>query len=102
MIYEMRTYTLYPGKVPEFLEIMEQGLPVREKYSKLGGFWYTDIGVLNQVIHLWPYDDLAHRASVRQTMLQDPEWREVVEKLTPLIMRMESKILNPAPFSPLK
>lgn len=37
MIYELRTYTLYPGRVPEFLETVENGLPVREKYSKLGG-----------------------------------------------------------------
>ena len=32
---------------------------VREKYSKLLGFWTTDISSpLNQVVHLWGYEDL--------------------------------------------
>jgi hypothetical protein len=35
-------------------------------------------------------------------MAKDKEWLEVVKKLTSLIVRMESKILIPAPFSPLK
>jgi len=102
MIYELRTYTLYPGKVPEFLETLEKGLPVREKYSKLGGLWYTETGELNQVVHLWPYEDLAHRAKVRQAVAKDPEWQKVLAKLYPIFMKMESKILIPADFSPIK
>ena len=102
MIYELRTYTLYPGKVGEYLETIGEGLPVREKYSKLGGFWYTEIGELNQVVHIWPFDDMAHRSKVRQALAEDPEWLELVKKLIPMVMRMENKILNPAPFSPMK
>jgi len=102
MIYELRTYTLYPGKVPEFLKIMEDGLPAREKHSKLGGFWFTDIGVLNQVVHLWPYEDLAHRAKVRKAADHDPAWQKFASTLHALIIKMENKILTPADFSPLK
>ena len=38
MIYELRTYTLKPGAVPEFEERFAKRQPFREKHSKLGGF----------------------------------------------------------------
>ncbi len=102
MIYELRTYTLYPGKVAEYLQHMKAVLPVREKHSKLVGFWSTEIGELNQVVHLWAYDDLAHRAKVRAAVAKEPQWQAFLPKIHPLILRMESKILVPADFSPLK
>ena len=37
MIYELRTYTLKPGSVPEFEERFAKRKPLREKHSKLGG-----------------------------------------------------------------
>ena len=52
MIYELRTYTLKPGKVAEFEERFAKRLPFREKHSKLGAFWHTEFGPLNQVIFL--------------------------------------------------
>ena len=58
MIYEVRTYTLRPGTVGEFESRFEKRHPYREKHSKLGAFWHSDIGPLNQVIHVWEYDDL--------------------------------------------
>lgn len=51
MIYEVRTYTLKPGSVPRFEELLGAALPHRETYSKLGAFWHTEIGPLNEVIH---------------------------------------------------
>jgi hypothetical protein len=55
MIYEVRTYQLKPRSIPEFLDVFGKAYPIREKISKLSGFFYTDIGPLNQVIHVWPY-----------------------------------------------
>src|SRR5215470_7588377 len=51
MIYEVRTYTLRPGTVAEFEERFAKRLLLREKHSKLGAFWHTEFGPLNQVIH---------------------------------------------------
>ena len=65
MIYELRTYTLKPGSVPEFEERFAKRQPLREKHSKLGGFWHTEFGPLNQVVHIWPYENLQHRQDVR-------------------------------------
>ena len=71
MLYEVRTYTLRPGTVAEFEERFAKRLPLREKHSKLGAFWHTEFGPLNQVIHVYPYDDLRQRTSVRAAMAQD-------------------------------
>jgi hypothetical protein len=54
MIYEVRTYTLRPGTVAEFEERFAKRLPLREKHSKLGAFWHTEVGPLNQVT-VYPY-----------------------------------------------
>ena len=73
MIYEVRTYTLRPGTLAEFEERYAKRLPLREKHSKLGAFWHTEFGPLNQVIHVYPYDDPQHRTRVRTAMAQDAE-----------------------------
>src|ERR1700728_3789011 len=73
MIYEVRTYTLRPWSTAEFEERYGKRLPLREKHSKLGAFWHTEFGPLNQVIHVYPYDDLAHRTRVRAALAQDAD-----------------------------
>ena len=55
MIYEVRTYSLRTGAVAEFEDRFAKRKPLREKHSKLGAFWHTDFGPLNQVVHVWPY-----------------------------------------------
>ena len=71
MFYEVRTYTLRPGTVAEFEERYAKRLPLRGKHSKLGAFWHTEVGPLNQVIHVYPYEDLQQRAAVREAMAKD-------------------------------
>jgi len=97
MIYEVRTYTLRPGAVGEFEERFAKRQPLREKHSKLGAFWHTDVGPLNQVIHVWPYEDLGHRTAVRDAMAKDTELRQLPGG-GDLIVAQESDIMIPAPF----
>ncbi len=103
MIYELRTYTLQPGTVPQFLEIFNNEMkPVITKYLKLVGFWHTEMGELNQVVHLWAFDDLNQRAEQRGKFFNDPALAKVLPKIRDLEVFQESKILMPAEFSPLK
>ncbi len=95
MIYEVRTYTMKPGTVAQFEENFGKALPHREKYSKLAAFWHTEIGPLNQVIHVWPYENLEERTRIRAEAAQDPHWPPASEGN---ILNMESEIWNPAPF----
>jgi NIPSNAP len=97
MIYEVRTNTLRPGTLAEFEERYERRLPLRERHSKLGAFWHTEFGPLNQVIHVYPYDDLQHRTRVRAALAQDTE-RNQLPGGQDLIAAQEAEIVNPAPF----
>jgi hypothetical protein len=97
MIYEVRTYTLRPGTVAEFEERFAKRLPLREKHSKLGAFWHTEFGPLNQVIHVYPYDNLQQRAAVRTALAQDTA-RQQLPGGQDLIVAQESEIMTPAPF----
>lgn len=95
MIYEVRTYTLEPGTVAQFEAGFADALPHREKYSPLAAFWHTDIGPLNQVIHVWPYENLGERERIRAAAAQDPHWPPAD---LGIIQTMESEIWNPASF----
>ena len=95
MIYEVRTYRLKPGSIAECEKRFAEALPHREKYSPLGAFWHTDIGPLNRIIHVWPYDDLRQRTELRGQAMGDPNWPP---KIGEMIEDMESEIFIPAPF----
>ena len=97
MLYEVRTYTLRPGAVAEFEDRFAKRLPIREKHSKLGAFWHTEVGPLNQVIHVWPYENLEHRMRVREAMAKDTELQQVPGGRD-LIVAQEAEIMIPAPF----
>jgi hypothetical protein len=97
MIYEVRTYTLRPGTTAEFEERFAKRLPLREKHSKLGAFWHTEFGPLNQVIHVYPYNDLGQRTSVRAAMAADTAMQQLPGSAD-LIVAQEAEIMNPAPF----
>ena len=97
MLYEVRTYTLRPGTVAEFEERFAKRLPLLEKHSKLGAFWHTEFGPLNQVIHVYSYDDLQHRTRVRAAMAQDAE-RNAMPGGAEFVVEQEAEIMNPAPF----
>ena len=57
MIYELRTYTVKQGSVPEVAKTASTvARDIRkDDYGKLEGYWVTEIGPLNQVMHLWSY-----------------------------------------------
>lgn len=101
-VYELRDYRLHPGKTKAWLECWTRGMTIRQKFSKPSGIWYSEIGELNRIVHLWPYEDLQHRHTVRRAAIEDPLWRETVATLATMMQRMESKILVPTAASKLK
>jgi hypothetical protein len=101
-LYELRWYRTQAGKAPEWLGHFKAILPLREKYTRRVGLWQTEVGQLNEVVHLWVYRDLNERAAARAKLGQDPEWQAFVGKATPLLAHMQSVVLVPAPHSPMK
>ena len=101
-LYELRWYRTHVGKAGEWLGHFKAIMPVRETYSKNVGLWQTEAGQLNEVVHLWAYRDLNHRAEVRASALKDSEWQKFLGVTAPLLAEMRSVALVPAPSSPMK
>ncbi len=97
MIYEFRTYTIRPRMMGEFMKRWEPMLPKRLEHSRLAAMWTTEIGPLNQVIHVWEYKDAKERAEVRERVVKLGIWPPPTMDL---IEDMKSEILIPQPFSP--
>lgn len=97
MIYEVRTYVTKPRTMPEvekrFMEKYEQ----RKKYSPLAAFWKTEIGPLNQFMHVWGYKDMAERATIRAAAVKDGAWPPPISEF---LVSQQSEIMNQTPFSP--
>lgn len=104
MIVEQRTYDFYPGKIPVFFKVYED-TGARDLQTRiLGhmvGYFMSELGALNQTVHMWAYSSLDDRAARRATLMKEPVWQEFLAQASPLILRQESKILLPAPFSPI-
>jgi len=97
MIYEVRTYDLKPHAVPEFEKRFGEAYEKRRKHSELAAFWHTEIGPLNQVIHVWPYQDLMERDRIRADAQKDGSWPP---KTGEFILAQRSDIMIPFPMSP--
>jgi hypothetical protein len=98
MIIEVRTYALKPGSLAEVEKRFGEALPGREKLSKLAAFWHTEVGPLNEITHIWPYDSFEQRMEIRAEAIRTGVWPP---KTSEFIVSMQSEIFLPAPFSPL-
>lgn len=63
MLAEMRTYTLLPGKLLGFLQLVEKEcLPLQQHHlGRCLGFYTVEVGPMNQLIQLWAYENAADR-----------------------------------------
>jgi hypothetical protein len=104
MIVEERCYTLKPGTLRIYYEDYNPcGLDIQTRIlGNLLGYFHTEIDELNQVVHLWGYDSLAERERRRALLAADPEWQAYLKQSPDIVVRMESRILVPAPFSPIR
>lgn len=104
MIVEERDYLLHPGKVPEFLKrYAEGGMAIQAPIlGNMVGYFFTEIGELNRVVHMWGYESFAERERRRAELAKVDAWKDYLATVMPLIVRMESRILTPAPFSPIR
>jgi hypothetical protein len=97
MLYELRTYTLKPGGVGDMIKAastVSHGIRGND-YGKLEGYWFTEIGPLNQVMHLWSYKDFAERERLRAELSKNPRWgSEYLPLIRPLMVRQEIRLLN--------
>lgn len=94
-VYEFRTYSIKPEHYPSFLQLTNEHIHKRTKHSTLLGYWMTELGGVNEVVHLWQYDDLAHRASVRAALVKDTDWMDgYMKPMRPMLQKQENIVLE--------
>lgn len=102
MLIEQRTYTVAPGKMREYLRLYGE-LGVRVHAEHLGrwlGCYVSEVGPLNQVVHLWAFESFEDRMRRRAQLAADSRWTEYLRAAAGLVVQQESKLLQPAPFTP--
>ena len=97
MIYELRTYTVKPGALGDMVKAASTvSADIRKSdYGKLEGYWMTEIGPLNQVLHMWSYSSFEERARLRGELARNPRWTtEYVPLIRPLLLRQNVRLMN--------
>jgi NIPSNAP len=97
VIYEVRTYRIAPGSLAEVEKRFGEAYEYRKKYSELTGFFHTEVGPLNEIVHIWGYKDLADRARVRADSAKDANWPPKIQEF---IREMRSEVVVPFSFVP--
>lgn len=98
-LFELRTYQLKPGTLLEWENTWRSGIEARRKFVAPIGAWFSQVGRLHQVHHIWQYPNLEARKETREKAWQIDGWAETVSKTAQLANSMDSFILAPLSFT---
>ena len=99
-IFELRTYTLHVGKLSKAIEIYQDlGWPALQKYKKnIIRYYIGDVGALNQIIHIWKFEDDNERRRLWKQIFSDEDFIKFAAKFRPLVLNQENKLMTQAPW----
>jgi hypothetical protein len=94
-----------PRGVAEAVKLYQEiGFPVLQKGKhdkKLVGYFQADTGTINQLLHLWKFDDDADRRGHWAAVYANKDFTDgFASKFRPLLMTQEVKLLQAAPWAP--
>lgn len=105
MVYELRTYKIPEGRMPDALNRFENitfGLFKRHRIEVVG-FWTRSDA--NELVYICRYDSEAAMEAAWAAFRADPEWikaREQTEANGPIVEEVLSDTLIPTSFSPIQ
>ncbi len=100
MYVEERVYTVMPGRIAEYFALYEtKGMIAQQRYIKhMLGYYASEVGDLNEVIHLWAHESLDQRERNREAMRADPEFAAYWHEVREIVVAQRTRIMKPAPF----
>jgi NIPSNAP protein len=98
-LYEIRTYTMQPGVTQTVVERWAERIEGRTKVSPLAFCGHTELGPLNQWIHVWAYKDAADRFATRDKARETGAWPPNTRGM---FTHQQNMLVVPAAFSPLR
>lgn len=95
-LYEWRTYHLKPDAVPDYVAICDETAALRKSINPaLKAFFQVETGGnVNEVRHLYCWDSVTHRATVRAEGAANPEWRAFLKASLPMVASMKSELFT--------
>lgn len=100
---EMRSYTLQPKGMAEFIKLCEENSTLRRTLLPLIGIFKVETGVvasgnasLNTIIHFYGYKDHEERDRTRSKSLQSSDWQKYISESREFVSCQESTIYIPA------
>lgn len=98
MIHELRIYEFRPNALPDYMALAG-GNALKIRGPELGvlyGFWLAKRGDADIAVHLWTYDSLNHRQTVRESLAVNARWNdEFVRHILPTLQSQEVRFLSP-------
>ena len=107
MIYELRIYTVHPGKMGALqARFRDHTCRLFEKHGMTNvGYWTNAVGGRSDELwYILGYEDMGARQTAWTAFLADPEWQQVYadsEADGPIVHHTENRFLRPTDFSPL-
>jgi hypothetical protein len=101
-IYELRTYDVVVGKMADVVSLYNtEGWPAIQRHpDRLVGYFTGDVGAINQVIHLWKFEDDADRRAFWAGVFADEAFMDFARKLRPLLLSQNNKLMLASPWGP--
>jgi hypothetical protein len=107
MLYELRMYEVFPGKMQALHQrFAEVTVPLWERLGvKIIGFWTTTVGTShNRLVYVLAFENMAQREQIWAKFKSDPAWLRAVdetEKDGPLVQNISNSFMVPTSYSPL-
>jgi hypothetical protein len=101
MLIEQITYTMQPGKARALLEAYDsEGLAIiTASLGRLIAFVTSEIGPMDEVSHLWSFEDAADREARHNRLAADPAWGRFTSTYGHLLVARRNQLWRAATFS---
>ncbi|KAB7503734.1 Protein NipSnap [Armadillidium nasatum] len=88
-----------PGTMIEWGNNWARAIQFRQSNNEAYGGFFSQVGRLYNVHHVWCYESLEARKVSREDAWRHPGWNEVVAYTVPLIREQHTRIMVPNSFS---
>jgi hypothetical protein len=95
-------YRTEPGMAAPWAKLYKEIMPVREKYSRNVGIWTGEAPQPNEALHMWNYPGVDARIATRAAVAADPDWQDFLSRGAGMVAEMQSILLIPTAFSPMR
>ncbi len=105
-LFELRKYTTADGRLPALLQRFRDGeLKLFEKQGMTNVAYFTPLEMPNTLIYVVAHKDAAAKKKAWDGFRNDEEWQQLWEKSTKdgkIVIQVDSQVLRPVDYSPMK